>query len=388
MGGNSSRELARGIRGPPRSQGQVPCFALPLLPRRLAGFGVAAGLALALAASFPSHASAASATGCSVQKRAARIVSVKRFKRQIRPARAAFFRKHGSARARHAFRAGQQRRLTALKRAVKQCGSAGGTAVPEAAPDPVPPPCSPSLYSAPFTEMNEGTTNTALPLRPAGPIRAVMLFVDFPDLHSSESASTLYDRLVRRSRAWYDEVSYGRVQTRRRPREPVVPDAEQPRELRAPERDQLARAPRLHGRRDRSGRRQRRLLRLPGRLRRCRQGHRGRPLARLPGLPGLRHPGRRSRDPVRRNLLPGHALGREVRRERLHPRDRAHPRPAGPLRRLRQPQRQLLAPLPLRRRLGHDEPGTTPAGTSSPGRSGSSAGSTRRSSPAWTDPAR
>ena len=105
MGGNSSRELARGIRGPPRFQGQVPSFALPLLPRRLAGFGVAAGLALALAASFPSHASAASATGCSVQKRAARIVSVKRFKRQIRPARAAFFRKHGSARARHAFRA-------------------------------------------------------------------------------------------------------------------------------------------------------------------------------------------------------------------------------------------------------------------------------------------
>ena len=147
-----------------------------------------------------------------MQKRAARIVSLKRFKRQIRPARAAFFRKHKSARARHAFRAGQQRRLTALKRAVKQCGSAGGTAVPEAAPDPVPPPCSPSLYSAPFTEMNEGTTNTALPLRPAGPIRAVMLFVDFPDLHSSESASTLYDRLVRRSRAWFDEVSYGRVQ--------------------------------------------------------------------------------------------------------------------------------------------------------------------------------
>ncbi len=212
MGGNSSRELARGIGGPPRSQGQVPCFALPHLPRRLAGFGLAAGLALALAGSLASHASAASATGCSVEKRAARTVSLKRFKRQIRPARAAFFRKHKSARARHAFRAGQQRKLTALKRAVKQCGSTGGTTAPEAVPDPVPPPCSPSLYSAPFTEMNEGTTNTALPLRPAGPIRAVMLFVDFPDLHSSESASTLYDRLVRRSRGWFDEVSYGRVQ--------------------------------------------------------------------------------------------------------------------------------------------------------------------------------
>ena len=60
--------------------------------------------------------------------------------------------------------------------------------------------------------MNEGTTNAALPLRPAGRIRAVMLFVDFPDLHSSESTSTLYNRLVPRSRAWFNEVSYGRVQ--------------------------------------------------------------------------------------------------------------------------------------------------------------------------------
>ena len=60
--------------------------------------------------------------------------------------------------------------------------------------------------------MNEGTTNTSLPLRPTGPIRAVMLFVDFPDLHSSESTSALYDRLVPRSRRWYAEVSYGRVQ--------------------------------------------------------------------------------------------------------------------------------------------------------------------------------
>ena len=77
---------------------------------------------------------------------------------------------------------------------------------------PPTPPCSPSLYSAPYTEMNEGTTNAALPLRPNGQIRAVMLFVDFPDLHSSESTSALYDRMVPRSRAWYNEVSYGHVQ--------------------------------------------------------------------------------------------------------------------------------------------------------------------------------
>jgi M6 family metalloprotease-like protein len=38
-----------------------------------------------------------------------------------------------------------------------------------------------------------------------------MLFIDFPDLHATESTSRLYDRLVPRSRRWYDEVSYGRV---------------------------------------------------------------------------------------------------------------------------------------------------------------------------------
>jgi M6 family metalloprotease-like protein len=60
--------------------------------------------------------------------------------------------------------------------------------------------------------MNEGTTNAALPLKPNGRIRAVMLFVDFPDVHSSESTRALYDRIVPRSRAWFNEVSYGRVQ--------------------------------------------------------------------------------------------------------------------------------------------------------------------------------
>jgi M6 family metalloprotease-like protein len=38
-----------------------------------------------------------------------------------------------------------------------------------------------------------------------------MLFVDFPNLHASESTRTLYGRLVPRARRWYDEVSYGRA---------------------------------------------------------------------------------------------------------------------------------------------------------------------------------
>jgi len=125
------------------------------------------------------------------------------------PARAAFFRTHKRARARGVFAAGQRKRLAQLKRAVTRCST---SSVPEGKQDPPPPPCSPSLYSAPNTEMNEGTTNVALPLRPAGKISAVMLFVDFSDLHATESTTALYDRLVPHSRAWYEEVSYGRVQ--------------------------------------------------------------------------------------------------------------------------------------------------------------------------------
>ena len=189
----------------------MPSTASPLT-RRLAVVGLATGLALAVAASFPAHASAKSGSGCSVQKRAARIVSLQVFKSHIRPTQAAYFRTHKRARVRQAFARGQQRRLGALKRAVAVCGKAGANAVPETVPDPPTAPCSPSLYSAPYTEMNEGTTNAALPLRPGAQIRAVMLFVDFPNLHSSESTSAIYDRMIPRARAWFNEVSYGHVQ--------------------------------------------------------------------------------------------------------------------------------------------------------------------------------
>jgi M6 family metalloprotease-like protein len=185
--------------------------ALPL-SRRFALVCAAAGLTLAIGASFPAHASAASRTSCTVPTRAAKIVSLRLFKSQLAPSRAAFFRGHKRPRSRHKFLVGQQRRLDSLKRAVARCSGASANTAPEALPDPPTPPCSPSLYSAPYTEMNEGTTNAALPLRPGAQIRAVMLFVDFPNLHASESTTAIYNRLVPRSRAWFAEVSYGRAQ--------------------------------------------------------------------------------------------------------------------------------------------------------------------------------
>ena len=123
----------------------------------------------------------------------------------------AYFRHHPNKRQRRAFVRAMNRKLAGLRRAVEACGPNTG-ATGDSAPDPTPPACSPSLYSAPNTEMNEGTTNSSLPVRPVdGQVRAVMLFVDFPDLHGSESMTALYDRLVPAAKKWFTEVSYGRL---------------------------------------------------------------------------------------------------------------------------------------------------------------------------------
>jgi M6 family metalloprotease-like protein len=77
--------------------------------------------------------------------------------------------------------------------------------------DPTPAPCAPSLFS-PFTfDTNEGTNFSPLPLAATGPLRAVMLFVDFPDLSGTESTKRLYNSIVPRSRSWFAEASYGRA---------------------------------------------------------------------------------------------------------------------------------------------------------------------------------
>jgi M6 family metalloprotease-like protein len=182
------------------------------VPRLLPRILLAAALALVAAAAFSPHASAAAKPACTPTSHSTRILALNVFKSDMKPARAAFFRHHKSRRARRAFLRRQQRTLTSLRRGARSCGRSGSSGVADTVPDPVPPPCSPSLFSAPYTEMNEGTTNAALPLRPNGaPVRAVMLFVDFPDLQTSEATSIQYNRLVPRSRRWFTEVSYGRL---------------------------------------------------------------------------------------------------------------------------------------------------------------------------------
>jgi M6 family metalloprotease-like protein len=58
---------------------------------------------------------------------------------------------------------------------------------------------------------NEGPTDYSLHLQPIGELKALMVFVDFPDAAQSESTASLYNLLVPNSLSWYTEVSYDRM---------------------------------------------------------------------------------------------------------------------------------------------------------------------------------
>ncbi|HEX7150486.1 MAG TPA: M6 family metalloprotease domain-containing protein [Thermoanaerobaculia bacterium] len=58
--------------------------------------------------------------------------------------------------------------------------------------------------------LTEGPTDRELHAPSVGTMRAVMLFVDFPDAPSAEQTQTLYDTIVPKSQEWFAEVSHGR----------------------------------------------------------------------------------------------------------------------------------------------------------------------------------
>jgi M6 family metalloprotease-like protein len=56
----------------------------------------------------------------------------------------------------------------------------------------------------------EGKPNTTYSIRPVGTVRAVMLFVDFPDVPTTESTQPYFD-LLAPARGWLHSASYGRL---------------------------------------------------------------------------------------------------------------------------------------------------------------------------------
>lgn len=85
---------------------------------------------------------------------------------------------------------------------------------PPSTPAPTPtaplPSCAPSLAND-SNPPAEGPTDFNLDLHATGELKAVMIFVDFPDAPASETTSSLYDLLVPNAVHWYGEVSYGRL---------------------------------------------------------------------------------------------------------------------------------------------------------------------------------
>ena len=72
-----------------------------------------------------------------------------------------------------------------------------------------PSPC--NLSAGSLWQPNEGPTDYNLHLQPTGQLKAVMIFVDFPDALQSETTASLHDLLVPSSVSWYDHVSSGQM---------------------------------------------------------------------------------------------------------------------------------------------------------------------------------
>ena len=96
--------------------------------------------------------------------------------------------------------------LAALHR--KRCRPGHPLAAAETV-DPAPTACAPTLFAPTIFHTSEGTNLSPHSLSTTGRLRAVMIFVDFPNRRGSESTQSLYDSLVPRSNSWFAETSYG-----------------------------------------------------------------------------------------------------------------------------------------------------------------------------------
>jgi M6 family metalloprotease-like protein len=137
------------------------------------------------------------------------------YSHSIPAARRAYFKKHTQHRQRAAFVRRQVQKLAALKRAVAiACTPVPVTTItsPPATTTVAPPsgaPCSPNLTQGGF-QSEGGTVDPFFHPAAQGDLKAVMLFVDFPDAGTTETTQSLYDLLAPSSQ-WYSDASYGHM---------------------------------------------------------------------------------------------------------------------------------------------------------------------------------
>jgi M6 family metalloprotease-like protein len=178
---------------------------------------VAAAAAFALSAGFLSASVAPAAHvrdtgGCAAARAAASA-----YARSIPAARRAYFKRHRKAADRARFTRAQAKRLAALRRAAtRACTTTTTTATTTTTTvttttttPPTPTGCSPTLAAGPF-QSEGGTVDPFFHPAAKGELKAVMLFVDFPDAATNETTQSLYDLLAPGAQ-WYADASYGRM---------------------------------------------------------------------------------------------------------------------------------------------------------------------------------
>ena len=173
------------------------------------------------------------ALACSTAERKRRQKALAAYRKAMPKQRLAYFKTHKSTKQRRAFVRKQQVKLRALTKRLKACSVPAPRRGPGPPPPPPPtppvvtpppapppvvlppasagPPCSPALVhgGAPST-FHLGPTDYSRFIRPAGTLRALVLYVDFPEAPATQSTETLYSSLAPPLAQWYRDTSYGR----------------------------------------------------------------------------------------------------------------------------------------------------------------------------------
>jgi M6 family metalloprotease-like protein len=184
-------------------------------------------------------AAPAQGLACSTAEKKRRQKAIAAYRKAMPKQRLAYFKTHKSTKKRRSFVRKQRLKLRALTKRLNACSRPGPSRGPGPLPPPPPPrppvvppppvappappppivlapasagpPCSPVLVqgSIPST-FHLGATDYTRFVRPAGALRALVLYVDFPEAPATQSPEALYSALAPPTAQWYANASYGR----------------------------------------------------------------------------------------------------------------------------------------------------------------------------------
>lgn len=148
--------------------------------------------------------------GCTKAERAKAQAALARFIRSMAPARKAFNRTHTRPKDRAAFARKQRATLNRLRAAASCTVETTAETTVVTTPGSA---CAPSIDAAGTPTNGVGPLPNA-GVRGIGQLKAVMLFVDFPDAAATETTRSLYDDLAPHSERNFARQSFGRLDLR------------------------------------------------------------------------------------------------------------------------------------------------------------------------------